>query len=165
MKIIVVSDTHMPKRAKSLPKKLTEALKTADLIIHAGDWQTIDVYNELSSFAPVEGVYGNVDGEDVKSRFEQKKVLDINGYRIGIVHGHGQKGSTEKRALSAFSEEMVDVIVYGHSHIPIKKMVGDLLLFNPGSATDKRRQKKFSFGMITINGELHAEHIYYEDKQ
>jgi putative phosphoesterase len=99
MKIIVISDTHMPKRAKSLPNRLLEELKDADLIIHAGDWQTIDVYNQLTGFAKVEGVYGNVDDENIKEMFLEKRTVEVNGFKIGITHGHGTGKTTEKRAI------------------------------------------------------------------
>ena len=73
MKVIVISDTHMPKRAKSLPSRLREELKTADMILHAGDWQTKEVYEELKVYAPIEGVCGNVDGQDLIDRFGYQK--------------------------------------------------------------------------------------------
>jgi uncharacterized protein len=161
MKIIVLSDTHMPKRAKSLPNRLLEELKDADLIIHAGDWQTIDVYNQLTGFAKVEGVYGNVDDENIKEMFLEKRTVEVNGFKIGITHGHGTGKTTEKRAILKFTGEKVDCIVFGHSHIPINKNNDGILLFNPGSPMDKRRQEKYSFGVITIGDSLVAEHIYF----
>src|SRR4051812_36175488 len=116
MKIIVLSDTHMPKRSKSLPARLMEELKDADLIIHAGDWQTIDVHNQLKTFAKVEGVFGNVDGEDIKEMFPEKRIVEASGYKIGITHGHSTGKTNEKRAVQKFADEKVDCIIFGHSH-------------------------------------------------
>ncbi|MEB1809287.1 MAG: metallophosphoesterase [Bacillaceae bacterium] len=164
MKIVVVSDTHMPRKAKELPPRLLRDLKTADLIIHAGDWQIISVFEELSKYARVVGVSGNVDGPDIKSHFKEKLILSINGFKIGVVHGHGQKLTTEKRALATFKEDHVDCIIFGHSHIPILKRVENVLLFNPGSATDKRKQTHFSYGILHIGESIEAEHIFYETK-
>jgi uncharacterized protein len=161
MKIIVLSDTHMPKRAKSLPNRLLKELKDANLIIHAGDWQTIDVYNQLTSFAKVEGVHGNVDDENIKEMFPDKQIVEVRGFKIGMTHGHGTGKTTEKRALQKFEGEVVDCIIFGHSHIPINKYNNDILLFNPGSPTDKRRQEKYSFGVFTVGETLAAEHIYF----
>lgn len=161
MKIIVLSDTHIPKRAKSLPKRLLDELKDANLIIHAGDWQTIDVYNQLTTFAKVEGVYGNIDNENIKEMFPEKQIVEVCGFKIGITHGHGTGKTTEKRAIQKFEGEMVNCIIFGHSHIPSKKYNNDILLFNPGSPTDKRRQEKYSFGVITIEDSLEAEHIFF----
>jgi uncharacterized protein len=161
MKIIVLSDTHIPKRAKSLPPRLLEELKDANLIIHAGDWQTIDVYNQLKTFAIVEGVFGNVDDENIKEMFPEKRIVDACGYKIGITHGHGTGKTTEKRAIQKFADDKVDCIIFGHSHIPIKKYDDGMLLFNPGSPTDKRRQEKYSFGIFTIVDTLEANHIFF----
>ena len=165
MKIVVVSDTHIPKRAKKLPSALLKDLVDADLILHAGDWQTVEVYEELSQYGKVEGVYGNVDGVDIKGIFPEKNIIEAGKFHIGLVHGHGKGQTTEKRALSAFKDDHVDMIIFGHSHIPLKKWAGEILLFNPGSATDKRRQKQFSYGIITVGETLYAEHVFYISKE
>jgi uncharacterized protein len=161
MKIVVLSDTHMPKGGKILPKRVTDELKDANLIIHAGDWQTIDVYNELKSYAKVEGVFGNVDGPDIQELFQEKLIVEVNGFKIGITHGHGKGKTTEKRAIQAFDNEKVDCIIFGHSHIPIKRYEKEVLLFNPGSPTDKRRQEKLSFGVFYLTDTLEANHIFF----
>ncbi|MBV7504554.1 metallophosphoesterase [Bacillus sp. sid0103] len=162
MKIVVLSDTHLPKRAKGLPPRLIEELVHADLIIHAGDLQTIDVYIELKSYANVVGVFGNVDGDEIKDLFPENRVIEVCGFKIGITHGHGKGKTTEKRAILAFEGEKLDCLIFGHSHIPIKKSENGILLFNPGSPTDKRRQKKFSFGVMNIGDSLVAEHIFFD---
>ncbi|PLR98837.1 metallophosphoesterase family protein [Bacillus sp. T33-2] len=164
MKVIVVSDTHMPKRAKQLPGQLKQDLKTADLIIHAGDWQTIELLNELSQYAKVVGVTGNVDSPELNRLLNDREIISINGYKIGVVHGHGKGLTTEKRALQAFSGEKLDCLVFGHSHIPLLKDVNGMILFNPGSATDKRRQEKYSYGIITFGNSLEARHVLYHEK-
>lgn len=161
MKIVVISDTHLPKRKKGLPTRLLVELKDVELIIHAGDWQTIDVYHELQSYARVEGVYGNVDDLELLGLLPSKKIIKAGGFTIGITHGHGKGKTTEKRAIAAFEEEKVDCIIYGHSHIPVKRFEGDILIFNPGSPTDKRRQKFFSFGVIHLSDKIIAEHIFF----
>ncbi|MBN8236493.1 metallophosphoesterase [Halobacillus kuroshimensis] len=162
MKIVVLSDTHMPKKASRLPDRLVSALQEADQIIHAGDWQTPDVFEELSRFAPVTGVYGNVDGEDMKEIVPKRQLVTWAGYSIGVVHGHGEKKTTEKRAVEAFQEHPPDLIIYGHSHIPVLRYFKKTLLFNPGSVTDKRRLPFYSFGMLTLGEEgIHAEHIFF----
>lgn len=161
MKIVVLSDTHMPKRCKSLPARLIDELKDTDLIIHGGDWQTIEVFHELRFFAKVEGVYGNVDTEEIKGLFPKNRIVDVCGYKLGITHGHGKGKTTEKRAIQAFAEEEVDCIIFGHSHIPIKKYEKEVLLFNPGSPTDKRRQEKYSFGVFYVSDSLETEHIFF----
>ncbi len=161
MKITVISDTHMPKKAKTLPIQVVKALQQSELIIHAGDWQTIEVFHELVQYGEVKGVYGNVDSVELQSRLPEKQIIEIVGFRIGVVHGHGKGWTTERRALEAFAELHVDCIIFGHSHIPVLKETNGILLFNPGSCTDKRRQPKPSFGIITVDERLHAEHVFF----
>ena len=103
MKIIVLSGTHMPTKAKTLPPRLIKELQDTELIIHAGDWQTVDVYNQLKPFAYVAGVYGNVDDEDIKEMFPEKQIVEAGGFKIGITHGHGTGKTTEKRAIQKFA--------------------------------------------------------------
>ncbi|MYL50690.1 YfcE family phosphodiesterase [Halobacillus litoralis] len=164
MEIIVLSDTHMPKKAKQLPERFLKELKDVDVIIHAGDWQTLDLYETLKDYAPVYGVYGNVDGKEIQNKFPAKQMLEWEGYRIGLIHGHGEKKTTEKRALEAFVEDDVDVLIYGHSHIPVLRYFKKTLLFNPGSLTDKRRVPMYSFGKLSLTEKgIHAEHIFFVD--
>lgn len=164
MKIVVISDTHMPKKAKQLPEKLLNDLKDCDHIIHAGDWQTAELYDELKQFCPVTGVTGNVDGPELKSMLNTKEILLAGDFHIGIVHGHGTGKTTEKRAIEAFAADKVDCIVYGHSHIPVLKEIRGVIIFNPGSPTDKRRQQQFSYGILTVGERIEAEHVFFNEK-
>lgn len=163
MKIIVISDTHIPKKAKKIPEQMIPDLLGSDLIIHAGDWQTIDVYKDLSLYGEVKGVTGNVDNVEIQSHFPEKLLFEVYGHKIGVVHGHGKRLTTERRALEAFEKDNVDCIIFGHSHIPMLKAVDGVLLFNPGSATDKRRQPNYSYGILTIGDEIVAEHVYFNN--
>lgn len=164
MKIIVTADTHIPDKGKYLPANLLEACKKADLIIHAGDWKSMDVYRTLSNFAEVKGVYGNVDPGDVKENFPPQQIIEVNGHRIGIVHGHGEKKTTEKRAVEAFEKEEVDVVIFGHSHIPMVRYFKNILLMNPGSPTDKRKLPYYSYGTLEIDETVRAEINFFSDK-
>ena len=161
MKIVVVSDTHIPKRAKQFPQTLINELEHADLIIHAGDWQTMEVYHDLCQYARVVGVTGNVDSPELSKRLNSREIVQVEGMRIGVVHGHGTGKTTQRRAMSAFVGDHVDCIVFGHSHLQVIKNDTGIVLFNPGSATDKRRQKQYSYGIITINPDVEYQHIFY----
>ncbi len=165
MKIVVTGDTHMPMRGKKLPSKLIESLSNADLILHVGDWSTIEVYDELTRYAPVEGVVGNVDQEEIQKRFAQKKIITLDKVRIGLTHGHGKGKTTEKRAIDMFKDDAVDIVTFGHSHIPVLHHYNDLITFNPGSPTDKRRQNQYSFGIIQISETVAIQHVYYDTKE
>ncbi|AJD89976.1 hypothetical protein JMA_06590 [Jeotgalibacillus malaysiensis] len=164
MKIIVLSDTHMPRMAKSLPPRLLKELVSADLILHTGDFNTIDVLHELEQFASVKAVYGNADQQEVIKALPEKQIIQAGSFRIGLVHGHGKGKTTEKRAIEAFSNDQIDLLIYGHSHIPSFKKIDGLQILNPGSPTDKRRQKQFSFVVLTVEETLDVELIYYDSK-
>ncbi|SEN57065.1 hypothetical protein SAMN05518847_103228 [Paenibacillus sp. OV219] len=169
MKVVVVSDTHMTRMAKKLPERLIEELKSANAILHAGDWMALSVLEMLEQYAQTEGVAGNNDGSEIVARLGWRKLLEIEGVRIGIVHGHkgtGVRSDTELNAYRAFEKGQVDVVVFGHSHIPVKRERDGVLMFNPGSPTDKRRQAQYSFGILTIeSGKVKsAEHIFYDNK-
>lgn len=167
MKVGVVSDTHMTRMAKKLPKALKEGLKGVELILHLGDWVDMEIYNELCVLAPVEGIAGNNDGPDIVSRFGERKILTLAGARIGMVHGHYPYSGrgTDGNALKAFAGETLDCILFGHSHQPLLRRENGVLLFNPGSPTDKRREKLYSFGILEIEeGKIEARHIFYESK-
>src|SRR5699024_3515169 len=165
MKVVILSDTHMPKREKKLPPRLIQELKTANLIIHAGDWNSMEVYNMLRKYGPVKGVYGNADNEEMTTNFPAKELLTINGFQIGIVHGHGEKKTTERRAFDAFVEEKVDAIIFGHSHIPFLRYFKKVLLLNPGSRTDKRTQPYYSFAMMEIDEEIRVEFVFFKNNE
>ncbi|MFD1735367.1 YfcE family phosphodiesterase [Bacillus salitolerans] len=151
-KVIILSDTHMPNKSKKLPGKLNFELEHADLIIHLGDWQTAELYYELNRYAPVEGVAGNVDNDEIVRILGFEKIISLNGINIGLTHGHLGKGrSTPIRALNTFKYQNVNIILFGHSHIPINETANGITLFNPGSPTDKRRQSHFSYGILNIS--------------
>jgi uncharacterized protein len=164
LKIVVLSDTHMPGRGKELPPVLIKELSSADLIVHAGDWNTLEVHEMLKEYGRVEGVYGNTDTQEIRDVFPKKHLLHAEDYTIGIVHGDGKGKTTEKRAFEAFDVKP-DIIIFGHSHIPYVRFYQGVLLFNPGSATDKRKQPYYSFGILDIEDEIKTRHIFYENKK
>jgi putative phosphoesterase len=161
MKIGVISDTHIPKKAKKLPGIVLDAMKDVDHIFHAGDISDISVLSELQKLAPVSAVAGNADPEELQRLLGEKKLITLGGRTFGLCHGHGEKGSTLKRVLECFQAEMPDCIVFGHSHNPYCEVHGKTLLFNPGSPTDKRRNECFSFGILEVKPEIVPKHIYF----
>jgi putative phosphoesterase len=154
----------MPHRGQKLPEALVSGLTGVDLILHAGDWTAPYVVGLLEEIAPVDGVTGNNDGPEIYKRFGRRKLLALHGYRVGIIHGDGFFETAEERAKGAFAEGEADIILFGHSHVPFKQTEGGILLFNPGSPTDKRRQPKFSYGILELGETVRAEHYFYTDK-
>ncbi|KGP93229.1 phosphodiesterase [Pontibacillus chungwhensis BH030062] len=160
MRIIVVSDTHMPKKGGAFPESFIQELREVDLIIHAGDWSSIEIYEALTYYGEVKGVYGNVEEDDIVELLPEKLLIKIDGYKIGVVHGHGEKKTTEKRVIEAFENEEVDLIIFGHSHLPLTRWVKKTLLFNPGSLMDKRKLPYASYGIIDTSNGLQCTHQY-----
>ncbi|HHX73650.1 MAG TPA: metallophosphoesterase family protein [Firmicutes bacterium] len=162
MRIGIISDTHIPTRAKHLPPALFDLLAGVELILHAGDFVTMSVVEELETIAPVEAVAGNMDPLELQRRFGRKKTLVLSGFRIGLIHGDigTDRAKTPERALQAFADDRVDAVIFGHSHQPFLRRENGILLFNPGSATDRRREPRTSCGLLTLGETIEARHIY-----
>lgn len=162
MKAIVLSDTHIPHRAKDLPERIKEEINKVDVIIHAGDFTTYDFYLELKALKPVYAVRGNMDDDDLYDKLPETMVFELEGVNIGLYHGIGAPWGIEKKVLSKFKDkDKLDLIIFGHSHRALKKE-GKPILFNPGSPTDRFFAPKRSFGIVEIeDGKiLKLEHVF-----
>jgi len=138
-RLLLISDTHIPGRARALPAAVRTAADAADLIVHAGDWVAASVLDDLEQHGDVLGVYGNNDGPDLRARLPEVARREIEGVRFAVVHETGDAQHRHARADAAFPD--ADVLVFGHSHIPWDTITpGGLRLLNPGSPTDRRRQ-------------------------
>lgn len=151
----------MPTRARALPTPVVEALHEAELIVHAGDFATPDVLEALRAYAPVVGVYGNVDVPEIRALLPRRTIATIGPFRLGVIHGDGAVGSTLGRAEVSFANDAVDCVVFGHSHQPVCVRRGDRLFLNPGSPTDKRREPHYSFAWLYPGDSLTAELVYF----
>lgn len=151
---VVIADTHIPRRAKALPEGLLPHLETADLILHVGDLMAPGLLNELAAYAPVKAVRGNLDSPD--GRLPETLEFELDGVRVAMIHDSGPKKGRRSRMKRRFPEARV--VVFGHSHIPWLEDEGGLLLLNPGSPTDKRRQPDYTCALLRIeNGGVRAE--------
>jgi len=148
MKIGIISDTHIPEAAPDLPIGLFRGLEGAELILHAGDILDCSVLDELASIAPVRAVRGNMDHYPRSHELEEKIVVEAVGYRIGLIHGRGSPGGLEHRVMKEFHG--VHCIVFGHSHLPFNEVIDEVLLFNPGTPTDRRYAPYRSYGVLEI---------------
>lgn len=159
MRVIVLSDTHAPRRWKSCPPAVADWLRQADVILHAGDVCTADVLCELADYAPVHAVLGNNDGDDVAEWGAPVTLqIELAGLRVAMIHDSGPAAGRLRRMRRAFPA--VDLVVFGHSHIPMDDTSGGLRIFNPGSPTDRRRQPPGTLGVLDIaDGELAAARI------
>ncbi|MEV4328499.1 metallophosphoesterase family protein [Microbispora rosea] len=151
MKVVVLADTHAPRRWKSCPPAVAAHLRGADLILHAGDVCTADVLVELSAYAPVHAVLGNNDGLDVAAWGAPETLgLDLGGLRVAMIHDSGQAAGRTARMRRRFPE--ADLVVFGHSHIPMDLTGDGVRVFNPGSPTDRRRQPHGTIGILDVDG-------------
>ncbi len=149
VRILALSDTHIPDFARALPPALQRPLTRADLILHAGDVTSGEILDELASFAPLHVALGNNDRPSVAAWGALDEVhLDLDGIRMAMVHDAGPREGRDRRLRRRFPE--TDLVVFGHSHIPLDDHLGAMRLFNPGSPTWKRRQPKPTFGWIEV---------------
>ncbi|MBX0301909.1 metallophosphoesterase [Cryobacterium sp. 1639] len=144
-RLLLISDTHVPLRARRLPDQVWRAVDEADIVLHAGDWVDIALYDDLAARARrLVGVYGNNDGPPLRAVLPEINRVTIEGIRFAMVHETGAAAGREKRMDAAFTD--TDVLVFGHSHIPWDTVTaGGLRLLNPGSPTDRRRQPKHTY--------------------
>jgi uncharacterized protein len=150
MLIAVISDTHLPRGARRLPDGCLERLAEADLILHAGDFVSIETLEEIESIGPpLVGVHGNVDAEEVRRRLPVERTVDAGGVKIGMVHDAGPSRARIERMRARFPDAAA--VVYGHSHIPLHEESDGFQLFNPGSPTDRRRQPRHTMGLARVN--------------
>jgi uncharacterized protein len=150
LKIAVLADTHVPKKARGLPAKALEIIKQSDMLIHAGDILTAEFLAYLRGLLPVHAVLGNNDvGVDLPIKLQ----IEVEGVKVAIIHDSGPSKGRARRMKKLFPE--ADAVVFGHSHIPFNSLEEGILLFNPGSATDKRLQPNHTMGTLAVaNGSI-----------
>lgn len=147
-KIGVISDTHIP-QFKQLPPAIWQHFDGVERIIHAGDLSVLSVIAELETIAPVVAVEGNIEEEEVMLQLPIKREIMVGNCRIGIVHILGDSRTRARVARQEFPNARV--VIFGHSHIPWNEDANGQLLFNPGSATDRRRQPTCSIGLLHVD--------------
>ncbi|MFO7739036.1 MAG: metallophosphoesterase family protein [Desulfatiglandaceae bacterium] len=155
IRIGVLSDTHLHGVNKAIRDIYDTYLSDKDLIVHAGDVVSNEIVDFLSK-KNFQGVHGNMDPLDVKRQLPAKKVIELGDYRLGLIHGWGAASGIEARILTEF--EAVDVIVYGHTHVPVNHVGAGVLFFNPGTATGLSSSGLHSIGILeldhTIQGKI-----------
>jgi putative phosphoesterase len=151
VKVVVLADTHAPRRWRACPEPVAAHLRGAGLILHAGDVCTAEVLTELAGYAPVLAVRGNNDGRDVAAWGAPDRLeTEIGGLRVAMVHDSGPASGRPARLRRWFPG--ADLVVFGHSHIPMDHAEHGQRIFNPGSPTDRRRQPHGTLGLLDIAG-------------
>lgn len=139
-----------------------------ELTLHLGDFTAPEIPALFEALTAFDGVAGNNDGAELVARFGRRKVVEVGGARLGLVHGDlGPGRTTPDRAASAFGADEVDVVLFGHSHIPLVERLPDgRWLVNPGSPTDKRRQPRYSWALLAIDGgNVRPELRFFDDRR
>ncbi len=157
MRLLLIADTHLPRRARDLPAPVWDEVETADVVLHAGDWVSVDLLDGLTARSRrLVGCWGNNDGTELRARLPERADVTLAGVRFTVVHETGAAAGRESRMAAAFPD--TDVLVFGHSHIPWDSTAGSgLRLLNPGSPTDRRRQPFCSYMTARVDDGVVAE--------
>ncbi|NIJ11140.1 hypothetical protein FHU38_001484 [Saccharomonospora amisosensis] len=152
MRLLIMSDTHVPRRAKDLPALVWREMDAADLVVHAGDWVSETLLDRVRARSrTLLAVYGNNDGPALRARLPEVARSQVAGLRLAVVHETGPAKGREQRCERDFPD--TDVLVFGHSHIPWDSVTaGGLRLLNPGSPTDRRRQPHHTYLTASVAG-------------
>jgi putative phosphoesterase len=158
VRLALIADTHMPRGDRRLSDRCLEVLRSADLIVHAGDFSHVSVLAELRELGPVAAVYGNVDSPELRRELPESLLLDLDGAALGVVHDGGPAPGRLDRLRVRFPE--ADAVVFGHSHMPLHERSGNFQIFNPGSPTERRRAAHRSIGEATVSdGRIEFRHL------
>ncbi len=151
MVIAVISDTHLPRGRRRLPDACVDRIRAADLLLHAGDIATREVFAEIESIGPpLRAVHGNVDSAELREHLPEALTVDAEGARIAMVHDAGPSQGRLQRMRRRFPD--ADALVFGHSHIPLHEQTDGFQIFNPGSPTERRRQARHTMGVANASG-------------
>jgi uncharacterized protein len=159
VRLAVLADTHLPRGRLRLPARCLELLDSADAILHAGDLSTREFLTELEAIGPpVHAVHGNVDEPELRARLPERLMIELHGVPIGMVHDGGRRVGRLQRLRSWFPA--AEAVVFGHSHLPLLEERDGFQIFNPGSATLRRRAPARSMGLAEVHsGRVTFRHL------
>jgi uncharacterized protein len=154
VRLLLIADTHVPRRARTLPDEVWHEAERADVVVHAGDWVVPELLDELEARARrVLGVYGNNDGLALRARLPEVARATLDGVRVVVVHETGPSTGRDARERARWPD--ADLLVFGHSHIPWDATFDGLRLLNPGSPTDRRSQPHCTYLTLSVvDGEV-----------
>jgi len=160
MRIGVISDTHIPDRAKEIPKVILDDFMNVDMIIHAGDFVDLEVLEQLRKICSnVRAVCGNMDPEEICKKVSKIDIFKVGKFNIALTHGFGNPNRLIDSLFEYFKNKQIDLVIFGHSHNPTNETREGILFFNPGSPTDTIFAPYRSYGIIEINDKIEAKII------
>ena len=148
MRILVISDTHIPRAAQDLPEAVYKEIENCDMIVHAGDFVEKDLFEKLNKLRPVKAVCGNMDSVELRHLLSSKEVFQAGDFTIGLIHGYGAPANLVETVRGEF--KAVDAIIFGHSHSTLNVVKDGVLFFNPGSPTDKIFAQVNTYGILEV---------------
>jgi len=156
MKVGVVSDTHIPSLSRYIPEALWRGLEGCEHLIHAGDFETLEIYEEFNERFPFSGVKGNRDLFNDRGHLPDQRIIELEGFTIGITHGFGSRVGLPERVRKGWTEP-VDLLVFGHSHQVGIYDIDGLKLLNPGSPTDFISAARQTFALLNLGDTIEIE--------
>ena len=162
MRLLLIADTHVPKRARDLPARVWDEVDSADVVIHAGDWVEPQLLDALEARAErLVACWGNNDGTELRGRLPERADVTLAGLRFTVVHETGGTPGREARMAKEYPD--TDVLVFGHSHIPWDTTAkSGLRLLNPGSPTDRRRQPFCTYMTATVRNAALSDVVLHQ---
>jgi uncharacterized protein len=157
----VISDTHLLPHRNSLPSALLDGLRSVTMILHAGDFSCVEVLERLQRVKPTYGVVGNTDPPDLAAVLPTRLEIQL-GTRTGLmVHGHNPQGIAAREFVMSAYAAQYDLVIFGHSHMPCKELIGGTLFLNPGSPTQQRRAPNRAWATVDVerDGQIEARII------
>jgi uncharacterized protein len=155
-----VADTHLPKGGRRVPAECVEALRACDALVHAGDFISFEALEWFAALGPeLIAVSGNVDDERVRAVLPEERIVDLDGFRLAVVHDAGPAKGRLRRMRRRFPD--ASALVFGHSHMPLHGVEAGFEIFNPGSPTERRRAPRRSFGVLELDrGKHRFRHVW-----
>ena len=159
MRVALIADTHFRAGGISLPDRCIEEIRASDLLLHAGDISVGEALKEIESLGPpVHAVHGNVDSPQLQRRLPEQLAIELDGVAIAMLHDAGPAARRLERMRDRFPD--ADVVVFGHSHLPLDEEDDGFRIFNPGSPTQRRRSPSHTVGIAAIaDGRISLRHI------
>ncbi|MDD5437005.1 MAG: metallophosphoesterase family protein [Candidatus Omnitrophica bacterium] len=149
MKILVISDTHIPRTSHDMPEAVYKAIEGVDMIIHAGDFVEKDFYDKLKGLRELKGVCGYMDSAELRRILKPKEIIEVGNFKLGLIHGYGAPANLLDTVRSEFNKD-VSAVIFGHSHAALNVVKDGVLFFNPGSPTDKIFAASNSYGILEV---------------
>ena len=159
LRLALIADTHLPRGDRRIPDSCLEALRAADLIVHAGDFSQQSVLADLRELGPVAAVHGNVDSAELHRELPESISLELENVVLGVIHDAGPSKGRLERLRARFPD--ADAVVFGHSHLPLLEEDDGFQIFNPGSPTERRRAPRASLGLLSVSdSRLSFSHLW-----